>query len=111
MAPFAQVFSDQLRVATTDLKPLGLRNEGNTCYLNGLMQALLVVPTLWLPSVPRLHPGTSLIVRKFLETLISMDRVNRAKKASRGMSGVEVETKPLLQELQRVKAAAGDRLF
>ena len=106
VAPFVQVVSDQLKVAT-GLKPQGLANEGNTCYLNGLMQALLAVPTLWLPSVPRLHleTGTSPIVRKLLETLVSMDRVNR------GMSGVQVDTKPLLQELQRVKAAAGDRLF
>ena len=96
----------QRRVTCKEQRPLGLQNKGATCYLNGLLQALLVVPAFWQPFAELTLDKQFSMVKKLLDTLTSMERVNKAVKG-----GAKVETRSLLEELQVTKRNSGDKNF
>ena len=89
------------KTASTSQRPPGLQNLGNTCYLNSLLQALLAVPAFWDPASHRVHSMVPKVAKQLFKTLSSMKDSERAAP----------NTKPLLQELQRVKIASGATEF
>ena len=93
--------TSEKKVASASQRPCGLRNLGNTCYLNSLLQALLAVPAFWDPSSHRLHSMVPKVVKQMFKTLGSMKNSERSAP----------DTKPLLQEIQRAKIASGAREF
>ena len=108
--PKRQHLPKQRKVVIMSKHPTGLSNNGNTCYLNGILQALLSVSTCWISFSKYLHRDMPSMVRTFIGTLSQMKKQNDGRKTSR-KGGKGVDTMPLLRDLQKTKASSGDKDF
>ena len=99
----------------------GLDNQGNTCYLNSILQALLTVPSVW-NSLHKGLPSNGLTVASsLLGTLTVMRGLNKGAKLPKELGPfyceakqkdkIQARTTPLLNCLQKAFRESGARNF